>query len=370
MDFANPLVLWLLVVIPPVVALSAYLAFVRKNLLRGSYGQEHLIKEASRKPSRKLAVGRAVTLFVGVALLVVALAQPSIENGKAEFPEGTTDVVVLVDVSRSMAALDYKGKMPSGPFDHGTRLDMARQILYNEVVPSLGANRLGIVTYAGQAFPLAFLTNDVSAVDWVMKRSLVISSAPGDGSALVQAFSMAFQIYDLDSKPGNRKVLILLSDGGNDDGLDALNAIIGQLKERNIELIVVGLGKTTPSPIPVKELSPQDQARSGNTEFYEVDGQTATSALDENVLRLFVNRTGGKYVRVVNNGDFSFESLAQRLEMHFRKGKQEVFMYPLSAGVLLVLFGWFLTADLVGSLPTMSSLFTGLRRRKQKGDNS
>lgn len=367
MDFNTPEVLWLVALVPPVVALLAFAAFMRKQLYRGLYGSEHLIAEKSQAPSRKLALSRAVILGIATALILLATARPTIENGKAEFPEGTTDVVVLVDVSRSMAALDYKGKMPKGPFDHGTRLDMARHLLYNDVVPALGANRLGIVTFAGSAFPLAFLSNDVSAVDWVMRRSLVISSAPGDGSALVQAFQMGFQIFDLDSKPGNRKVMILLSDGGNDDGLDELNALIAQLRERNIELLVVGLGKATPSPIPIRELSPQDQARYSGQEFYEVDNQTATSALDENVLRLFVNRTGGKYVRVTEPSDFSFDSLAQRLEMKFRRGKQEIFMYPLAVGVLLLFFGWFATSEIFRSGPVERIL---ARVRRSKEDNS
>lgn len=363
MDFMNPQVLWLIVVVSPVVALLALGAFWRGQAYRASYGAEHLIAESSRAPSKKLAFLRAATLFFGTATILLSMARPTIENGKAEFPEGTTDVVVLVDVSRSMAALDYKGKMPKGPFDHGTRLDMARHLLYNDVVPALGANKLGIVTYAGSAFPLALLTTDVSAVDWVMRRSLVISSAPGDGSALVQAFNMAFQIYDLDSKPGNRKVIILLSDGGNDDGLDELNKLTNQLRERNIELVVVGLGKTTPSPIPVRELSPRDQAALEGQEFYEVDGQTAQSALDENVLRLFVNRTGGKYVRVTQPSDFSFDSLAQRLEMKYRRGKEELFQYPLTAGVLLLICGWFMTSQVASSGPA-ASILRRLRRKQ------
>lgn len=367
MDFMNIQALWLVLVVPPAVALFVLGAYARRQLYRQRYGDEHLIAERSATPNRKSAVIRACVLGLSAVLVVLATARPTIENGRAEFPEGTTDVVVLVDVSRSMAALDYKGKIPQGPFDHGTRLDMARHLLYNDVIPSLGANRLGIVSYAGSAFPLAFLTGDVSAVDWVMKRSLVISSAPGDGSALVQAFQMAFQIYDLDSKPGNRKVAVLFSDGGNDDGLDQLNAVIQALKERNIELIVVGLGKQTKSPIPIRELSPQDRARYEGEEFYTVDGETATSALDENVMRLFANRTGGKYIRVTEASDFSFDSLAQRLDMKYRKGKEEVFVYPLAAGFVLLFFGWFMTGEVAQA--TLLQRITRSRKdkRKQKG---
>lgn len=343
MHFQYPWLLPLLLVIPPLVAGAVMAAYARKLRFVQSYGERKLTERGTKTMSRVLAITRAAVCCLGAAALIIALARPSLDKGKVEFPQGQVDVIVLVDVSRSMAALDYKGKMPQGSaFSHGTRLDMARHAIREDVVPALGANRLGIVTYAGEAFPMAFLTQDASAVDWVQRRAATISSAPGEGSALAKAFALAFRMYDLDSDNNHRKVIILFSDGGNDDGLDELSAVVQQLHQRNIELIVVGLGKTTPSPIPVAELSPLDRAMLQGQEFYINDGEVATSQLDENVLRLLANRSGGRYVRVTVASDFSFASLAQRLEMQYRPGQQQLFTYPLMLSLLLFAIAWFL----------------------------
>jgi Ca-activated chloride channel family protein len=335
--------LWLLLVIPPLVAGAVMAAYARKQRFIESYGERRLTQSNSHTITRLASWVRAGAVALGAACLIIALARPAIESGRVEFPQGTTDVIVLVDVSRSMAALDYKGKMPQGSrFDHGTRLDMARHLIREDVVPALGANRLGIVTYAGDPFPMAFLTQDVSAVDWVQLRAATISSAPGEGSALAKAFDLSFRMFDLDSDSSHRKVIILFSDGGNDDGLDELSAVISQLQSRGIELVVVGLGKTTPSPIPVSELAERDRWDFEGKEFYEDKGEVATSQLDENVLRLMANRAGGRYVRVNQSSDFSFASLAQRLEMQYQPGRQELFTYPLMLSALLFGIAWFL----------------------------
>jgi len=343
MHFQYTWLLPLLLVIPPLVGGAVLMAFIRKRRFVEAYGEHKLTTSTTKTMSGWLTVVRATACCLGAASVILALARPSIEDGRVEFPQGTTDVIVLVDVSRSMAAVDYKGLMPKGSrFSHGTRLDMARHLIRENVVPSLGANRLGIVTYAGEAFPMAFLTLDVSAVDWVQQRAATISSAPGEGSALGKAFGMAFRMFDLDSNDNHRKVIILFSDGGNDDGLDELTAMTALLKERGVDLVVVGLGKTNASPIPIAELSKQDQENFSGLEYYQHNGETATSALDENILRLLANRAGGRYVRINGVSDFSFESLAQRLEMEYRPGQQELFTYPLMLSVLMFVIAWFL----------------------------
>lgn len=354
MHFQHMWLLALLLVIPPLVAGAVLAAFARKQQFVARYGERKLTQKGTRTMTRLVARTRAALCALGVALLIVALARPSLDSGRVEFPQGTTDVIVLVDVSRSMAAVDYQGKMPQGTqFTHGTRLDMARHLIREDVVPSLGANRLGIVTYAGDAFPLAFLTGDASAVDWVQRRAATVSSAPGEGSALAKAFVLAFKMFELDSNSSHRKVIILFSDGGNDDGLDELSAVVQQLQARGITLVVVGLGKTTPSPIPVKELSPLDQQSQYGQEFYQNNGETATTQLDENVLRLLANRSGGKYVRVNQAGDFSFGSIAQRLEMEYRPGQQQLFVYPLMLAFLLFSIAWFLGDEVQFKLPQL-----------------
>src|SRR5262249_26777213 len=150
-------------------------------------------------------------VFLSLALLIVALARPYVEFGRTEFPIGKVDIIAMVDVSRSMAVQDYQSQL-SGTGDFyagGTRLDMARYLVVNDVISSLQYNRLGVVTYAGQAMPTAFLTQDMPPLKWMLERSMTISSAPGEGSSMVAAFNLAFFLFQLDSSPDHRKIIVL-----------------------------------------------------------------------------------------------------------------------------------------------------------------
>src|SRR5262249_47455523 len=155
-------------------------------------------------------------------------------------PVGKVDVIALVDVSRSMAVQDYQSELSGQDaiYAGGTRLDMARYLILNNIIPSLQYNRLGVVTYAGQALPSEFITQDMPALSWVLVRSMTISSAPGDGSSMVAAFNMAFFLFKLDSPTDHRRVVVLFSDGGNDDGMEAMAPIMAELKKEGIELVV------------------------------------------------------------------------------------------------------------------------------------
>ncbi|HEY9867704.1 MAG TPA: VWA domain-containing protein [Candidatus Obscuribacterales bacterium] len=336
MHFLNEVVLWALAVVPPVGAILVWLAWRRKQQLQAFYGEEQLVTRYSKPARKEVYQFKALWVFLALACFVVALARPSFQNGLAEFPSGSVDVIAVVDVSRSMAAQDYKGKLSGYYWSGGTRLDMARYLIVNEVVPSIKANHIGVVSYSGEAFPQAFLTDDLPALQWALKRALTVSSAPGEGSNLIKAFDLAFTLYDVDSNPGRKKIIVLFSDGGNDDGAEGLGEIAAECRKRDIELVVVGLGKTTPSAIPVSQLSPADQESMRGKEWYEVDGEIVRTALDENTLRYLANASGGRYTRVDDPSDFRLGSLISSVEVKYKKGEQEVFMYPLLLALLFV----------------------------------
>lgn len=338
MHFLNPSVLWLLAVIPPLGAVAVWLAWRRKQQLLSWFGE----RELWSKYSQPLADGRyqwkGLCIVLALSAILVALARPYFEHGQVEFPRGTIDVIAVVDVSRSMAVPNYKGHVKGYYYGGGTRLDMAKYLIINDVVPSLHNNRLGVVTFSGEAYPQGFLTDDMPAMDWQLRRAITIGSAPGEGSALVKAFGLSFQLFDLDSDPDHRKIIVLFSDGGNDDEPTALTEALVECRKRGIEVIVAGLGNETNAAIPVGELSPFDQRELYGRQWYEKDGEVVNNtAIDENVLRLIANKTGGRYVRVNKSSDFHIGSLVSRTEATYEKGEQEVFYIPLLLGVLFLM---------------------------------
>ena len=348
MHLIDPTVLWLLVAVPPLAGLALWFAWYRNQRFQDAFGDRKLVGRLSELVSSGTYLAKGFCLVVGLSLLVVALARPSIKNGTAEFPHGTIDVIALVDVSRSMAVPDYKEALAGTPYAEGRRLDMARHLILTDVVPSLNYNRLGIVAYSGTGFPMAFLSDDMLALDWMLKRALIMGSAPGDSSEIGKAFNMAFPRFDLDSKPGNRKVIVLFSDGGNDTETPELHAAVKELEKRGIELIIVGLGKPIGSPIPVNLLSKSDQSRYSGKKFYEHEGQVVTSKLEENTLLLMRNMTGGRYVRVVNSSDFKIGSLISKADVKRKEGEQELFEWPLMFSALFLMLTLFIPRTLKG----------------------
>src|SRR6185503_13182504 len=109
MHFLNPIMLWALAVIPPLGAIMVAIAWRRKKQLDAHFGEEPLVSKYSKPVRKEVYQFKGLWLLLGLAALVVAMARPSIENGSTEFPVGTVDVIAVVDVSRSMAATDYKG---------------------------------------------------------------------------------------------------------------------------------------------------------------------------------------------------------------------------------------------------------------------
>jgi hypothetical protein len=337
MMFLKPEILWWLAVVPPLAVAFIWYAYRRQKRFIEKYGEWRLIGKFSERVPAGRYVVKALALSLALAAVIVALARPFQRDARLEYPIGTVDVVAIVDVSRSMASPDYKGKIPGKQFADGTRLDMARYLLQTDVMPALGYNQLGVVAFAGTAFPKAFLTDDMPSLQWQMNRSLTIGSVPGDGSQLADALTMAAILFDLDSPATHRRVVILFSDGGNDSNDTGTIAAMKELKKRNIDLIIAGLGSREPQPIPIKLLSPSDQAQFSGEDFYMLDGQVARTALDEPMLIAVKNAIGGRYVRVDTASDFRIGSLISGVDVKYVKGDRELFMYPLYAALFLTL---------------------------------
>lgn len=372
MYFNRPEALLLLILIVPLSLVTTWLQYSQLTAIRRQWGEAGLAGSHASAMSIYSFFWRGILITAGLSFLVLALARPSLDKGTVEFPQGTTDIILLVDASRSMAAMDYhsqaaeinKGKSVSKdshlpwqpasqelPF-HGTRLDMARYLINEKIIPLIGANRVGAVTYAGDVMPLAFLTTDVHAFDWANKRALNIGSAFGEDSCVQKAFQCAFHMFDADSTQNHRQIILLFSDGGLDEkeGLAALQPMLAELKQRRIELFVFGMGSTTPSAIPLNELPWSDRITHGpapgpGQQFWtDEQGVVVTSQLEENNLRIIANSVGGKYVRVRSAADFDFKVVTRRFEMKKRPGRQEFFLVPLGIAALLISAGWLCTA--------------------------
>ena len=355
MRFINPELLPLLPLAVLVPAALIAFSYFRSRRALASYGDYKLLCHLSKPFPLWRHLARGVTGSLCAIYLIIALARPIVDEGTTTIKSGTVDVVTIVDVSRSMAALDYEGKVPlsaiavpSDPESEvyhsdldiereaefqkqkaGTRLEMVRHVLRDNLMKQLNGNQLGIVSYAGQAFPQAFLTGDMRSLDWIVNRGLTISSAPGEGSNVSSALDLALALFEADSAPGRTRIAILFSDGGSDDEAATLSKLSQEFRARGIKLIVVGLGNPVPSRIPVVKLARDDEVAEGllhnGKEWYEVDGQVEKTGLNLNLLHEIATTSGGRLLHMRDADDLDLSAFTERSTLTEVKGKRELF---------------------------------------------
>jgi von Willebrand factor type A domain. len=211
--------------------------------------------------------------------------------------------------------------------------------MLDKMLKELDGNQMGIVSYAGEAFPQAFLTRDGNALRWVIDRGVTVSSAPGEGSNIAKAIELALAMFDADSKPTNERIIVLLSDGGNDSEPQELIEQISEAKSRGIKVIVVALGNIMPSKIPVSKLAHDDDAakallENGKT-WYEINGQIEKTGMNAQLLQAIANAAGGQFIHMQSLNDLNMLDHVGNKSKVSVKGTTELFPYALSLALAL-----------------------------------
>lgn len=286
LTFAAPLWLWVaLAVVPLAVALfagaerraSRRLARLVAPALRG-----RLLAGAEGPGRRRVRFG---LWTLALAALAVALARP--QRGFVEQPvkRRGLDLLVAVDVSKSMLATDLA---PS-------RLGRARLAVL-DLLDLLPGDRVGLVAFAGTAFLQAPLTIDYGAIREAAAE-LDPDLIPRGGTDLAGAMDTALDAFG--KAEGSNRAILLLTDG-EDLGEDAL-AAAGRAAKAGARIFTVGLGTTAGANIPLPR-GPFDRNRGGGGSddaiARERDGQPHVSRLDEERLRAIATATGGNYVHL------------------------------------------------------------------------
>jgi Mg-chelatase subunit ChlD len=378
MFYLNAQLLYFVPVAATLAVLLVLANYWRKRAMQKAYGDGDLLSQTSKPLSRGRYIARAVFAGLSAALLMLSLARPVLQNGTKSIAQGTVDVIAVVDVSRSMAAMDYEGKVPQSavaratfepavdakgklhnqlnplspakqdhPEDTGTKLEMVRHVMLDYMLAALDGNQLGIVSYAGVAFPQAFLTRDNTALRWVVERGLTISSAPGEGSAMAKGLELSLAMFDADSPADHERLLVLFSDGGNDDEPKQLAEMASELKARHIKVIVVGMGNVMPSKIPVSKLAADDdfaqELQSNGKRWLEIDGQIIKTGLDTALLQDLANQSGGQYIHMQDISDLNLLKYLGQKSMTKVPGTLELFPYLIGLGLLMLVLTFVVT---------------------------
>lgn len=326
--FENAWILFLLWIIPLLLAavLSSFRARERRLSLFVSSMMQKKLRPASGSRRR---IWQAALLSAGVLLCMVALARP--QWGRTEqrvFKKGR-DIVIALDVSRSMLANDV----------HPNRLERAK-IDIMDLISELSGDRTALIAFRRKAVPLCPLTTDYSFLRHILDMTGIHSAPVGEtdiGDAIAKAVEM------LSEDDSSHKAVLLISDGEDLTGRAIDEA--EKAAAKGIPVFTVGFGRSAGSAIPDPETGIKLQYK----------GQEVVSKLDNDTLYRIARASGGAYVPIqtASTADTTLGSIyrdhfskiaAREIEESISSNYSERFHYFLLPGILLLLGGSFLSS--------------------------
>ncbi len=237
--------------------------------------------------------------------LIIALANPQLGNKKERVKRKSVDVIVAIDVSRSMMAQDV---VPN-------RLERAKQFAV-KLIDELKGNRIGTVVFAGNAYLQMPLTIDYATAE-VFVKAANCEMAPLQGTTIGEAVQRAMDAFPKDSK--THKALILLTDGEDHDS-EAL-AAVAKAADMGVMTFTVGVGGSNGVPIP-------ELTEDGVTRFkIDESGKQITTKLNEAALTELAQKGNGAYFNISNTSNDEVLNALRKNVDELEKSEFEVRMF-------------------------------------------
>jgi Ca-activated chloride channel family protein len=278
-EFENIEFLAGLIILVPLVLLFVYVLQWKQKVKR-RLGDPRLVDHLIQNYSSRLYRLKIIIVLAAVALGIIALANLRKPLKTRGSKANGIDVMVALDVSKSMLSQDEK---PS-------RLDKAKQFI-NQLTDKLGSNRVGLILFAGQAYLQMPLTADATAT-----RMFVANASPDLVPLQGTDLSAALQLSDgsLDTQEKKYKAVVLITDGEDHD--DKALETVKQLADHGTILYTVGVG--SPEGAPITEPGTNEYKRDDN-------GQTIISKLNVTLLQQLAQATKGTYYHLDNTSAVS-----------------------------------------------------------------
>lgn len=312
-DFANPKYFFLLVLLIPMILWYVFrekrshadLQFSSLDAFKG-------MKHAGRVWLRHVLF---VLKVLAIAFLITALARPQSSNSWQTYTSEGIDIMLALDISGSMLARDFKPD----------RLEAAKEVA-TKFILERPQDKIGLVIFSGESFTQCPLTTDQAVLVNLMRD--VKSGMIEDGTAI--GLGLANAVNRLKDSQAKSKVVILLTDGVNNQGAIAPTTAAELAKTYGIRVYTIGVGTYGEAPYPVQ------------TPF-GVQLRNVPVEIDEDVLRQIATLTGGKYFRATDNQKLEqiYSEIDQleksKIEVkHFSKKQEQYFIFGLIGMCLLI----------------------------------
>lgn len=209
-----------------------------------------------------------------IASLMIALVNPKLGTKIETVTRQGVDVVFAVDVSKSMLAEDVAPN----------RLEKSKQLV-TQIINNLVGDRVGVIGYAGSAFPQVPITTDFASAKLFLSN-MNTDMVSSQGTAINEAINLSKTYYN-DQEQTNR-VLFIVSDGEDHQGND--QEVVLEAVEAGIQVYTIGVGSSAGAPIPIK--------RNGILQYYKRDEQNnqVITKLNTQNLQNIAEWGEGKYI--------------------------------------------------------------------------
>jgi len=275
-ELTNPNVLWLLLMIPLLILVRFIDSKKWEKIRRHYFADKTFFRITDKEKSiRKISL---LLEYSALVLIIISLSGPGVGKEIRELKREGVDIIVALDLSRSMSAADITP----------TRLQRTKFEII-KFISVLKGDRIGLVGFAGVAHLQCPLTLDHRAARLlldVMDESLL----PVQGSALADAIRISADAFP---DEGNKhKVIILASDG--EDHEKNIEEAAKYAAAKGAVIYTLGVGTLNGAPIPVYE--------NGQLTDYKRDknGSVIISQLQENALWQISDQTGGEHIRLTD----------------------------------------------------------------------
>ena len=306
------------------ILLVAYLLVVLwKRKTQRNFTDFNLLEKLSPETSPFKSFLKVITVVVGLSFLIIALVNPKMGTKLKTIKRQGVDVVFALDVSKSMLAEDIAPN----------RLNKAKQII-SKIIDKLGSDRVGIIIYAGNAYPLLPITTDHAAAKMFLQNANpdMVSS---QGTAINEALKLANSYFDDDDQ--TNRYLFVISDG--EDHEEKVTYVADEAVNEGIKIYSIGIGTSNGGPIPLK--------RDGTLIGYKKDrkGEVVVTKLNEETLKTIASDGKGEYLFGSNTSktvEYIDELLLAADKKEFETKQfsdfKDQFQWFIALGLLFLLF--------------------------------
>jgi Ca-activated chloride channel family protein len=275
--FANPVFLYLLLLLP-VLILLYILNEVRKRKALKRLGDVNLVGRLVPEMSTVRPAIKFILQLIAVSAGIIMLSRPQFGSKIEDIKKQGVEVIIALDVSNSMLAEDIQPD----------RLTRAKQAI-SRLVDNLDNDKIGLIVFAGDAYIQIPVTTDYISAKMFLS-SINPNIVPKQGTAIGAAIDLGMRSFS--PGEGKSKAMIIITDGENHEDDPVKEA--EEASKAGIVIHTLGIGSTEGVPIPILINGKRDYLK-------DADGNTVVTKLDEEILKKIALATNGNYVRASNS---------------------------------------------------------------------